>query len=48
MSGFLPLQWSTVDAWSRLTGHTPTHLEVEAMMALDGAMLFPEPEPSGG
>jgi hypothetical protein len=48
MAGLLPLSYTEVDAWARLTGNDPNPLEVEALMLLDAVMRTdkrPDPEP---
>lgn len=42
MTGPAPLSWSTLDAWSRLTGRLLGSDECEALMVLDHAMRNPE------
>lgn len=39
MSGFLPLTYTTIADWSRLTGNNPRPYEVEALFALDAILL---------
>ena len=40
-SGFgpVPLSWSDIDAWARLTGARPSPPELRAIMALDRAIV---------
>lgn len=38
-----PLTYETIDAWSRLTGHTPTPEEVDALLLLDAVSRNPDP-----
>ena len=50
MAGLLPVSHQEIAAYSSLTGWTPNALELEALRALDAAMLYPdkakEPEPT--
>ena len=39
MAGLAPLTYSTIAAWSELTGAEPGPLDVEALMALDAVLL---------
>ncbi len=41
MSGLAPLTYTTIDAWCRLTEIALEPREVQALMILDSAMLFP-------
>lgn len=41
MSGYLPITWPTLDAWSRFTGNVPDGEDVIALFALDAVMLHP-------
>lgn len=45
MAGLLPLNYTTIDAWARMTGTDIHPLEVRALIALDGVLLSAEPEP---
>lgn len=42
MSGLLPLSYTTIADWARLTDTDVDPLEVDALMQLDAAMLYPE------
>lgn len=42
MEGVAPLSYATVEAWARLCEIPVEPHEVEALMALDGAMLCPD------
>ena len=39
MAGIAPLSYQTIDAWQKLTGTMLTPLDVEALIAVDGALL---------
>lgn len=39
MGGLAPLSYATIAAWAKLTGQRPLPYEVEALMALDAALL---------
>lgn len=41
MSGLLPIAYQDIDAWSRLTGHAVTPVEVRALMTLDAVFRHP-------
>jgi hypothetical protein len=46
MAGLNPLNYATLESWMRLTGYTLDPLEVQALIALDAALLDrSEPEP---
>lgn len=42
MGGVLPLSHREIVAWTVLTGHRPTPLDVEGLLALDAVMINPE------
>lgn len=42
MDGAAPLSWSTLDAWSRLTGRVIDSNDCDALMLLDHAFRHPE------
>ncbi len=44
MSGPAPLSYSTITAWSALTGNEPTPDDVRALLRLDAAMFATEIE----
>jgi hypothetical protein len=49
MDGLAPLSYATIAEWSRLKGVPILPIEVEALMLLDSAMLYPgEPEKDDG
>jgi hypothetical protein len=41
MSGLLPLSFTTIAAWSELKGVSVEPHEVDALIQLDSAMLYP-------
>jgi len=47
MAGAAPLAFSTVMDWARLTGNDPDPLEVEALIAVDAALLSAGHAPEG-
>jgi hypothetical protein len=40
--GYAPLSYTTIADWSRLTRQPVSHLEVEALIAIDAAMRTPD------
>lgn len=42
MAGLLPLNHQEIRAWSVLTGHRPTPLDVDALFTIDAVMAHPE------
>ena len=45
MNGFAPLTYTTIYHYSRLTGQALDAEDVDALIVLDGVMLFPgDPE----
>lgn len=42
MNGLNPVSYTTIQAWAAMTGHRPTSLEVEALIQLDTAMMYPD------
>ena len=42
MSGIAPLSYGTISDWSRLMGTSPTDLEVQALILLDGVIRNPD------
>jgi len=41
MDGVAPLNWTTLHAWSVLTGHSPNEAECAALLQLDAVRLHP-------
>lgn len=41
MNGPEPISYTDIDAWARLTGRAPAPHEVQALVLLDRARLFP-------
>lgn len=41
MNGYLPLTWSTLDAWARMTDSPVQPHEARALVTLDAIMCFP-------
>lgn len=39
--GVSPLMWTTVDAWSRLTGNVLVQEEIDTLFLLDGILIAP-------
>ena len=44
MSGYAPMTWATLDAWSRLTGNVPDGEDLDALFVLDAVLCHPEPD----
>ncbi len=44
MHGLAPMSYTTIAAWSSLTGNVPDALEVRALLALDAILLSPPDE----
>jgi hypothetical protein len=41
VNGLERLTYQDIEAWARLTGNSPSPLEVEALCVIDAAMLYP-------
>lgn len=46
MGGVGPVSHVEIEAWSRLSGHVPNALELEALRRLDATIRNPEPPKS--